>query len=1032
MKRNSKSLLVLFTLGLLFSCARTPQQLVSEEPIAPTVGLASEKIRDSIVLIESENASGIGFFIAPDKVATNTHIVAHAGPVSVKSLDKEQDWAIEGVVGFDAKNGLVILKLTDKGKPLLLADRVQIGESISILSYPDNAFKVLESRIQSIQKSNRWLRLNTTTAEKTNGSPVFNNNSQVVGVIVPYWGYAISVGTLEALLDRSVPAEPLSEWQQREQVRAAAYYSLGEEKLGAEDYTGAIIHFNKAIELNPAYVRAYYERGRAQAYLGNYDSAIASCTQVIEIDPDAPDAYFLRGSVKARLGGDYAAAIIDLDKAIELDTHYADAYSNRGGIKYGLGKFESARGNAEKAQSLYEAAIADCDKAIEMDPEDANTYNFRAAAKSTLGDLEEAILDFSRAIEIDPEQADAYNNRGLAKLSLGESETASGNVKEAKRLYKAAIEDVTRAIEMDSEDADPYNNRGVAKFSLGESKSSRANVKKVKKAQHLYEAKVKKAQRLYEAAIADYTQAIRINPKYADAYENRGGARSHLGEFASDRGEVEEAQELYKAAVEDYTQVVKINPEDADTYNDLATAKCKLGDIEFAHGAAEKAQKLYHEGIIDYDKSIQLDNPDDVDLKAADLELKEVEDSTVLVVGWIETSGNFFGGSGFFVDTNKIVTNIHVVAQPGPVFVKLRDKEKICAVEEVAAFDAENDLVILKIAGEGIPLSVGDNEAIQEGEPVVTVGYPNKKYKVIKGKIHRALNGGEWIRLNPNVGSGGSGSPVLNRNSGQVIGIHAAANKDYSYAIPSNALKVLLAQSKPMEPLMEWQKRELIRAYALFVQGQIKYNADHYREAIADFDKAIKINAQFFYPYYKRGDAKFALGNYEAAIADYDNAIKIRGEVFNIYFDRGLAKLRLRDFERARLDFNSAIQIDPGHIDAYKKRAHAKFKIAESKTAQGDIMGPLQLYQSAMEDCTQAIWLTPKDADAYDNRGWAWFHLGEAETARGNMKKAAELYEKAIKDYTQAIKINPEHPHAYQNRAKAKSKLGNYEEAIVD
>ena len=1001
MKQNIKFLLVLLTLGLLISCARTPQQLVSEKPIVLPIDLASETIRDSIVLIESKNASGTGFFVAPDKIATNTHVVAHIGSVSIKSPDKEKDWAIEGVVGFDAKNGLVILKLAGEGKPLPLADRVQIGTSVSIPGYRDGEFKVVEGKIQSIRKNNKWLRIKAT--KETDGSPVLSNNGQVIAVIVPYGSYAVPSGALAALLDASMPMEPLWEWQRRKPVRAAASYSLGVVKSDAKDYADAIVNFDKAIELNPEYVRAYYERGRAQSYLGDYDSAIASCTQVLKMDPDETDAYYGRGSIKAHLG-DYAEAILDLDKAIELDAQHAETYSNRGGIKFRLGESEEAHGNAEKAQSLYEATITDCDKALQIDPEDANPYNFRAAAKLALGDLEGAVFDLNRATEIDSEDADVYNNRGYVKFRLGNSEAARGNTQEAQRFYEAAIEDVTQAIKVDPEDADTYNNRGLAKTAFGELEATRGNVEKT--------------ETLYESAIADYTQAVELNPKYADAYEN------------------------------------------------LATMKCKIGDIKSGRGDVEIARRLYHEGVTDYHKSIQLDNPDDVGLKAADLELKKIGNSTVLVIGWIETSDSFFGGSGFFVDEDRIATNIHVVAQPGPIFVKLKDKEKIWAVEGVTAFDTENDLVILKIAGEGIPLSLGDSETIQNGEPIVVVGYPNKKYKVIKGKIHSAPNSGEWLRLNANIGSGGSGSPTLNSNGGQVVGIHAAGDKHYGYAIPSNVLKALLAQSKPMEPLMQWHKRELIRAYALFVQGQMKHNANHYHEAIADFDKAIKINAQFFYAYHKRGDAKFALDNYEAAIADFDKAIKIKGEVFNIYFDRGLAKskfgdneaaiadydkaieinpehanayrergaakINLGDFEGAMLDFNNAIQIDPGHADAYKKRAHTKFKIAESKTAQGDIMETLQLYQSAMEDCTQAIWLTPKDANAYDNRGWARFHLGEAETARGNMKRAIDLYKKAIDDYTQAIKINPEHPYAYRNRDKAKFKLGNYEEAIVD
>ena len=521
MKRNIKSLLVLLILSLLLSCAQTPQQLVSEKPIPPGADLAPKKIKDSIVWIESENTSGIGFFVAPDKIATSIHVVAPAGPILVTSLDKSKNWTIEGVVAYDTKNKLVVLKITGEGTPLPLEDSgtIQIGESVSISGYSNGEFKVTEGSIQSIRKRNQWLRIKTTTSKKANGSPALNNNGQIIGVIVPYGRYAIPSNAFATLLNASMPMEPLAEWQARKSVRAAAYYSLGVEKSDAKDYTGAIVSFNKAIEFNREYVYAYYERSRAQFYVGDPDSAIASCTQILEIDPHEADAYYGCGTIKASLGN-YAEAIVDLDKAIELDAQHANAYRNRGGVKFGLGESESARGNAQEAQRFYEAAVADCDKAIQIDPEDAGTYNNRGAAKLALDDFEGAILDFSRAIQIDPEHADAYNNLGLAKLSLGESETASGNAKETQRLYKAAIKDITRSIQIDPEDADPYNNRGAAKFSLGESKSTRANVKKAKKAQRLYEAKVKKVQRLYEAAIADYTQAIKINPKYADAYEN--------------------------------------------------------------------------------------------------------------------------------------------------------------------------------------------------------------------------------------------------------------------------------------------------------------------------------------------------------------------------------------------------------------------------------------------------------------------------------------------------------------------------------
>ena len=370
MKQSSKFLLVLLAFSFLLSCARTPQQAISERPIAPIENLTPEKIRDSIVLIESETESGSGFFVTRDKIATNSHVVAHPGPIHVKSLDEGTVWTIEGVTGFDAANNIVILKLTSEGMPLPLggSDTARIGEPVSIPGYPDGEYIVTEGSIQSIRNTNKWLRVNTTTSKETNGSPVLNNKGQVIAVIVPYdngsYSYAIPSGALEALLDKPVPIEPLEEWQQRKHVRAEAYYSLGVEKFANEDYAEAIVNFDKAIELNPKYVRAHYMRGMAQFYLGDHASGIATLTQTLTIDSADPDLYYSLGSVKANLG-DYDDAMVDLDKAIELDAQHANTYANRGWAKLRHGESEAAGGNVEEAQDLYQAAITDLDKAIE-------------------------------------------------------------------------------------------------------------------------------------------------------------------------------------------------------------------------------------------------------------------------------------------------------------------------------------------------------------------------------------------------------------------------------------------------------------------------------------------------------------------------------------------------------------------------------------------------------------------------------------------------------------------------------------------
>src|SRR5690242_1594054 len=56
-----------------------------------------------------------------------------------------------------------------------------------------------------------------------------------------------------------------------------------------------------------------------------------------------------------------------------------------------------------------------------------------------------------------------------------------------------------------------------------------------------------------DRAIADYTEATRIDPNYEHAYFNRGLARYRKGDF--DR------------AIADYDQAIRLDPKDADPYN---------------------------------------------------------------------------------------------------------------------------------------------------------------------------------------------------------------------------------------------------------------------------------------------------------------------------------------------------------------------------------------------------------------------------------------------------------------------------------
>ena len=120
--------------------------------------------------------------------------------------------------------------------------------------------------------------------------------------------------------------------------------------------------------------------------------------------------------------------------------------------------------------------------------------------------------------------------------------------------YQGAIQALNQAIVLNPNYAEAYNDRGTARSNLGDN----------------------------QGAVADYNQALRINPNDAIAYYNRGIARDDLGD--------------QKGAIADYNQALQINPNYAPAYNNRGIARSELGDKKGA--------------IVDFDYALRI-NPND-------------------------------------------------------------------------------------------------------------------------------------------------------------------------------------------------------------------------------------------------------------------------------------------------------------------------------------------------------------------------------------------------------------------------------------
>ena len=408
------------------------------------------------------------------------------------------------------------------------------------------------------------------------------------------------------------------------------------------------------------------------------------------------------------------------------------------------------------------------------------------------------------------------------------------------------------------------------------------------------------------------------------------------------------------------------------------------------------------------------------------------------------------GSSGFFVEPDKVVTNIHSIVERKSILITSVDREMAWKVEGVVAYDLENDLAIVKVNDEGPPLPLSNSDVLQKDEPISIFGFPYGKFKGTEGFVHDFKESEKQFKIKPYLSDGYSGSPVLNEKK-QVIGIavYSAVSRDnrklYSGAIALNVLKALLDRAaEPAEPLRKWRKRKLIRSFVKLLRGEKNFRDRRYRKSINDFNGAIQLNPKLSEAYILRAVAKVELDDHEGAIIDYNNAIRLEPEDVSLYNDRGYMKSELGDFEGAIRDYDNAIQLNPENAVVYRNRGSMKSELGDFEGAIRDYDNAIQLnpenvefynvrgvaksmfadYDEALTDYNKAIELNPEYTIAYYNRCVLQSNAGASEAAQGNVERAQNLYQAAVEGYTAVIKLDIEDARNYNRRGQIISEIG--------
>jgi tetratricopeptide (TPR) repeat protein len=421
-----------------------------------------------------------------------------------------------------------------------------------------------------------------------------------------------------------------------------------------------------------------------------------------------------------------------------------------------------------------------------------------------------------------------------------------------------------------------------------------------------------------DRAIADSSQAIALDPKYALAYNTRGLAYHEKKD--------------YDRAIADYDHAISLNPKNASFYNNRGNSYTAKGDLDRA--------------IADYDQAIELDpknalayhnrgnvysNKKDHDRAIADYNRTISLDPKY--VSAYNGRGNAHRAKG---ELDRAITDYdHAIA--------LDPKYALAYYNRGIAYYDKKDY----------DRAIADYDQAIALNPKYVYAYNSRgNARRAKGELDRAITDYDnAIALDPKYATAynSRGNVYYDKKDYDraIADYDQAITLDPKYALAyTNRGNVHRAKGDLDRAIADYdQAIALDPKYAptFISRGNVYYDKEEYDRAIADYDQAIAINPKYALAYNNRGNAHRAKGDLDRAIADYDQAIALDGRYALAYANRGTAYLTVGDSARALSDYDQEVRLNPKNAFAYFRRALSEIYLDKANSAADDFSTALKM-----------------------------------------------------------------------------------------
>ncbi|XP_070792017.1 tetratricopeptide repeat protein 6 [Pituophis catenifer annectens] len=782
-----------------------------------------------------------------------------------------------------------------------------------------------------------------------------------------------------------------------------------------EQYKNAAEDLSAAIHLNPCNWIAFYYRGCILRKIDPKQSLQdLSVSVLLNHSFDNIGAYLHRGILYAELK-QWPLAICDFENAIALDRSLTTPYINIGLIMM-------------LHSDQYFDAILRFTEAIRVDPLDVRPYLCRAQAYQKVHDLKNSVKDINRAIHLHPNLPHLFLTRGqyllqmkhfqlasfcihqvaeMDKGSLGCSLVQEALVQSFCQNYNKAIECAIAATRNQPEPAiycllgkiqmkakkfkDALSSFNEGLVLLGGIEKYLPNTFEAAELYFLMGECYMEQVFLIEACDA-FTSAVRLYPRYADAFYQRGLCRMQLQQAKCildfnktlaiiprhfqaylSRAAYYGSKGRYSKAIMNCTEALKIERRSVRGY--LYRGVLKFYNRTYKHAVEDLTKAIQLDKMCTlayYNRAIAFQHLKDYECSLMDYKtVLQLEPSKDIVLKVLKNRALIFIETKHYEYALKDFAEVAITEQKNAGFLnaiglcyhRLQKYEE--AVESFSKVLKLNPFCLDAYIGRGNAYleyghSKGTRQALKDFLTAVHINPVCIKARLCLGYSLQALGKFQkaWtqfsaaIHCDPSCHNAYDGRAIVCLQMGDIF----AAFQDTNAALKITTNAELLTN-----------------------RGVINQFMGYLNCAMRDYQQAIAKDPNYALAYFNAANAYFLNKQFSQANDYYTKAIKLDPENESAFLNRAITNTLLRNFEDAKTDFEKAISLSPLSAATYFNKAN--------------LYSMLQQYEQAEEDISKALSIQPYDALLYKLRADIRGKMGLIKEAIADYKKAISIQE---------------------------------------